>query len=197
VEFQIGMANYNAIYASFAAFPIFLVWIYVSWVTVMFGAEFAHAHQGARHHRMLKNLDLDLRRKRDLLVLRGCVEITEAFLEGRGPLRQDDVAEALAVPTSTLARELEPVVEAGLLAAATIDDDDAWTVGRQPSKITMSEIFATVHGMNTRPESQQDTVLEAYRSLLGSLTASESNFDLEALTRKTRKVADHRGDDED
>ncbi len=196
VEFQIGMANYNAIYASFAAFPIFLVWIYVSWVTVMFGAEFAHAHQSARHHRMLKNLDLDLRRKRDLLVLRGCVEVTAAFLNGRGPLRQDEAAEALDVPTSTLARELEPVVEAGLLVAATVDDDEAWTVGRQPSEITMSDVLAAVHGMNSRGDRKKDSVLAAYRTLLGSLTRSEANLDLDTLTRKTRDVDDDGGDDE-
>ena len=45
VNLQVGVARYNALYAGFGAFPIFLVWVYVSWVTVLFGAELASSHQ--------------------------------------------------------------------------------------------------------------------------------------------------------
>jgi len=185
VKFQIGMANYNAIYASFAAFPIFLVWIYVSWVTVMFGAEFAHAHQGARYHRMLKNLGLDLRRERDLLILRGCTEITRAFLAGRGPARRGKVAELLQVPPSRLAEEMEPVIDAGIVVDTTVEDEPAWSLGRDPSATTMSDVLAAVHGMNARRGKESDAVLSAYRRLLRSLTGSEANLDLTTLTRRS------------
>src|SRR5688572_7421788 len=45
VEFQVGVANYNVMYSTFAAVPIFLVWVQLSWVIVLFGAEVAFAHQ--------------------------------------------------------------------------------------------------------------------------------------------------------
>jgi membrane protein len=41
--FQVGVAQYNAIYGSFAAIPLFLVWLQVSWLIVLFGAEFSYA----------------------------------------------------------------------------------------------------------------------------------------------------------
>ena len=53
VEFQIGMANYNKVYSSFAAIPIFLVWVQVSWMTVMIGAEMAYAHQNEPAYRRI------------------------------------------------------------------------------------------------------------------------------------------------
>src|SRR5512133_3827601 len=44
-HFQVGVANYNAIYGTLAALPVFLVWIYTSWLIVLFGLEVVCAHQ--------------------------------------------------------------------------------------------------------------------------------------------------------
>jgi membrane protein len=42
---QIGLANYNAIYGSFATVPLFLVWLHLGWTFILLGASFAHAIQ--------------------------------------------------------------------------------------------------------------------------------------------------------
>ena len=39
VRFQVGVANYRAIYGAMATLPIFLVWIYIAWSVILFGAE--------------------------------------------------------------------------------------------------------------------------------------------------------------
>jgi len=45
VYFQIGISRYGAIYGSFAAFPLFLIWIQISWMIVLFGAEVSYSMQ--------------------------------------------------------------------------------------------------------------------------------------------------------
>ena len=45
ISFQVGVARYNAIYGSFAALPLFLVWLQLSWLVVLFGAEICFSHQ--------------------------------------------------------------------------------------------------------------------------------------------------------
>jgi len=45
INFQIGVSKYNAIYGSFAALPLFLVWLQTSWLILLYGAEISYAYQ--------------------------------------------------------------------------------------------------------------------------------------------------------
>jgi len=53
ITLQIGVANYNAIYGSFATLPLFLVWIYLGWLFILSGAQVAYACQNIRNYRLL------------------------------------------------------------------------------------------------------------------------------------------------
>jgi membrane protein len=41
LSLQIGVSSYNAIYGSFAALPLFVVWLQIGWMTVLMGCEVA------------------------------------------------------------------------------------------------------------------------------------------------------------
>ena len=43
--FQIGVTKYNTIYGTFAALPLFLIWIHLSWVIILLGAKISFAFQ--------------------------------------------------------------------------------------------------------------------------------------------------------
>ena len=45
IVLQVGVANYNAIYGSFATVPLFLIWLQVGWTFILLGASLAHASQ--------------------------------------------------------------------------------------------------------------------------------------------------------
>ena len=48
--FQGMLTSYGAIYGSFAALPLFLIWMQLSWLIVLFGAEVAFANQNVEHY---------------------------------------------------------------------------------------------------------------------------------------------------
>ncbi|HBB40544.1 MAG TPA: hypothetical protein DC005_03745, partial [Proteobacteria bacterium] len=56
-HFQIGAARYNAIYGAIAQLPVFLVWIYLSWVVTLLGAEVAWAVQMEHGRRRAGGVD--------------------------------------------------------------------------------------------------------------------------------------------
>jgi len=43
IAFQTGVSDYNAIYGSFAAFPLFMLWVQISWSLALFGVELNRA----------------------------------------------------------------------------------------------------------------------------------------------------------
>lgn len=43
IEFQLGVTSYGALYGSFAALPLFLMWLQLSWMIILFGSEIAFA----------------------------------------------------------------------------------------------------------------------------------------------------------
>ena len=51
VVLQVGVANYNAIYGSFATIPLMLIWLQTGWTFILLGAVLAHAVQHHRHYR--------------------------------------------------------------------------------------------------------------------------------------------------
>ncbi|SDP53683.1 YihY/virulence factor BrkB family protein [Desulforhopalus singaporensis] len=57
ISMQIGVAKYNAIYGSFATFPLFLVWIYLGWIFILAGAQLAFALQNLKTFRIIPRAD--------------------------------------------------------------------------------------------------------------------------------------------
>lgn len=123
LELQLGVANYNAIYSTFAALPIFLFWVHTSWMTVLLGAEAASAHQNqARHGQLVRSRDYDMAQK-EFLALRLVARVTRAFLDGEPPRGTVELADELGCPERTLEEVRSALEDAGLIALTEAEAD--------------------------------------------------------------------------
>jgi len=55
METQLLVSGLNAVYGVFAAIPLFLVWLSVSWTIILFGAELSHAYQNVDDYKIDEN----------------------------------------------------------------------------------------------------------------------------------------------
>jgi len=52
LQTQILVSGLNTIYGVFAAIPLFLVWVNISWTLILFGAELSHAFQNVDNYKI-------------------------------------------------------------------------------------------------------------------------------------------------
>jgi membrane protein len=150
VEFQVGVANYNVMYAGFAAVPIFLVWVQISWVIVLFGAELAFAHQHEHDFRRVVGWREATPAMRASVALRVLVRAVEGFLAGRGALSADETAHALAVPAQAVDEVLEALRAAGIVEWAGEPEAGRWLLARDPANVRASDVLQVLEGVNSR-----------------------------------------------
>ena len=152
VRFQVGVANYNAIYSTFAALPVFLFWLYTSWVTVLLGAEGAFAHQNEPLHRQLRRARDHDRGYLEAVALRIATRVAARVTQGLQPLGAREVAEELARPEVTVEEVVRPLVEAGILVRGEqADEDQVLLLGRDPDQVRVQELIDAVVGRRGSP----------------------------------------------
>lgn len=123
------MSSYNAIYGSFAALPLFIIWLQISWQIVLLGCELSFAAQNMAR--------FDSERRRNLRPLSPDGKTESVVVIGSG-----NVAEALALTiSSSHGAELRQIFARNPIRAARIaaDTSTAWT--DDPQRLARADIY--------------------------------------------------------
>lgn len=116
INFQVGVSKYNAIYGSFAALPLFLIWVNISWLMTLIGAEIAYANQYVSEIENEIDGDRLSNSQRHVIALMLMKRIATAFDRGDEPYSAQDLSGAMDLPYGVTSRILDLMVEAKLLS---------------------------------------------------------------------------------
>jgi membrane protein len=188
IDSQIWIAKYNAIYGSFAALPLFLIWLQLSWLIVFLGAELSFAQQNVERYEFEQAYQTVSHSFKKLLSLRIAHMLVHNFSRAEGPLGETQIAQELEIPIR-LAREiLHELRAAGVVSQVTLDDERmvAYQPARNPRDITVQYVIDALEtrGIDDVPvaESKELKTLSAcIKDFHGLIVQSPSNMRLQDI----------------
>ena len=119
IYFQVGVGRYGAIYGSFVALPLFLIWLQISWLIVLLGAEMSFAYQNLDKYKFESEAFKISRKNRRLLTFLLMHTIVKKFETGEKPNTAAELSNELGIPVRMVRDIIYDLIEANLLVEAT------------------------------------------------------------------------------
>lgn len=143
IHVQVLLSRYNAIYGSFAALPFFLMWLQLSWMILLFGAQIAYAHQHVSQYAQAmdyRETSAAMQKQYGLYLLR---RIIDAFAKGEPPPTAEKITDQSGLPGALVADLIARLIQAGMVSAVQLPAQEV--VGYQPGRdihtITVADVL--------------------------------------------------------
>ncbi len=120
INFQIGVSKYNAIYGSFAALPLFLVWLQTSWLILLYGAEVSYAYQNVEAYEFEPDCANLSYAQRKLMLLSLATLIAKRFDCGGSSCSAAKMSEELDIPIILVHRLVQELLDSGVVSETTM-----------------------------------------------------------------------------
>lgn len=152
IAFQVHVATrYGAIYGSFAALPLFLIWMQMSWLVLLFGAEISFAWQNVDTYEFEPDcLSVSRRFKRQTALLITHL-LVKAFDREEPPLTAEGICHTLELPIRLVNDIIYELVSSGIVSETRSGrgEETAYQVARPLERFTIRYVMDAVDGFGT------------------------------------------------
>ena len=139
--------GYSALYGSIALLPLFLMWVYLTWLIILFGLEISYVSQTIRGTRFLKTHHepeptpvSGLTPPESIITI--AAALADAFAQGKA-LHLSAIVRATSLPERSAEKLLAALVNAGYAHQLEGDDDGAgpYTLSRPAETIALRDVL--------------------------------------------------------
>lgn len=159
IEFQSLLSGYGAVYGSFAALPLFLMWLQFSWLIVLFGAEISFAVQNVDNYESnlhTTDMSINIKKKIALLITHF---IVKNFEKGLPALSSNEISQKLDVPVRLVREIIYNLIDTGVITEIVTDKikDSAFQPAMDINKIDYSLVLEKIENMGESEFSHIET----------------------------------------
>lgn len=180
---QLGVLRWGTLYGTIAFIPLFLMWLQITWLIVLMGAELSFAYQNIENYEFEMNaLNLSQSNKR-ILTLLISHQIIKNFEDGVEPWNTENLSHELGMPIRLVNELVYELVEAGILAelSATNPKDRSYQPAVDINKITVSYIYDQMEKvgddhMIVTESDELNKITKIHEHILHSIRESPSNI---------------------
>ncbi len=144
IRYQIGATGYNAIYGSFAQIPLLLIWLFISWVIVLLGAEVANALQNAARVRLEDAAKAySVADRRDVMLLLALL-LAERAEKRQPPLADAEAASLLHAPLRVVDEELRGLCRLNVAVRVKAETDaECYALSAPPDTVRVGDLIVS------------------------------------------------------
>ncbi len=191
ISYQIGVSKYNAIYGSFAQVPLFLIWLYLSWIIILFGAELSFGLQNFRSSSTKDELglfDLELKEKVALTIMSFLVK---NFQENTKMLQPEDLARKLNSPLKIINQILFVLYETDFIVKVSNNGQEGIALLRSPNSYTCIEFIRKIRSyggttIKSHGYDPLDSVADYFDQIYNELSNSKFNMSMAEFSVKSK-----------
>lgn len=186
VKFQVEMVpRYSMFFSGVAQVPILLIWVYLSWLILLFGAELTFAYQHEKTFAMERLAQDASYAYREALGLWVMLQLARRFDAGLPPGSVVALAEEGNVPARLVTDTLEILGRAGL-AAPCDREAGTYQVARSLNRIAAGDILAALRESGRDPSALRND--EALQPILRKLFDERGERTSETLAELLNRV---------
>jgi len=188
VETQMGLTRLGTLYGSFAAIPLLMVWVQMSWVVLLMGAQLSYYLQNITRYEFEFDVQTVSPRQKKRLSLLVMHSLIVDFVKGAKPRAPEQISMELSLPVRTVHECLDLLHEASMVTEVWNEEQEKYVY--QPAtdinKMTLSFVLEKLESsgslhkivINNSDYRKIDTALTRFESLVAS---SEVNILLRDL----------------
>ncbi len=147
VKLQVGVARYNKIYSTFAAVPIFLLWLQLSWTVILFGAEVSYSYAHQSDYQFGGFAFRAGPAQREQIALGISALTAQAFMREDPPPCCDDLSRHAHAPVAVV-REVLADLLAGRVLMELQGSQPCYVPAAPPHQITLARVVDAVSHRN-------------------------------------------------
>jgi membrane protein len=146
IYFQVGVSKYNAVYGSFAALPLFLIWLQMSWLIVLFGAEISFAVQNVEKYEFepdMHNLSTFSWRVLTLMVTHLLVK---NFSTGEKAMTASEISKKLEIPIRSVRDIIYKLIDSGIISEINTqyEKENAYQPAQDINNLSVSYVLNAI-----------------------------------------------------
>ena len=180
-QLNIGVVRYNTIYGTFAALPIFLIWLYISWLILLIGAQLSYAIQNVKSYQQEMSEYEFSNAQQEYMALNMMFQTSKRFYQGQPPMTAEELSYAMSVPIRVVRRIANILGSQGLLKEL-LSDEHTFQPAKDLHLISVGKIYEAMRDAGKVdwrfPEEKKDPGLE-------ELLEAKKRADQEQLGRIT------------
>ena len=162
--------GYSALYGSLGLVPLFLLWMYLTWLIILFGLEISYVIQTVKDTRFIRAAR-NLEASRDTLVeshsvLAVAAALGRAFDRGEA-VSVNDLTRRVRLPGHAVERLIQALKEAGLIHPEESGDDGPgdFRLSRPAEAIEAIDILRAGRAVSAAPAADDDHAAEVFDGL--------------------------------